>query len=400
MAHPKGPSGSKRGKAGSAPTKDLSADDFERLATIFRPSWKLDDAPFTAGGTSGVAGGPAHPQDQNGTYPIAAAPIVLDEAPFTTIVGTPAPPRTIPPDAIPGAPPRPAASKSSAPPAPAAQRPTAPSWHPDAPTAPLPGSRTTTSSWPAPPPQPEASAAPVATAPEPVASRPPAAQPAAPQPIVAAVIPGTRTTAAWPAPPSDDAIPPAQRPTVPSWSAEADRSPFTPPAITPSGRWASPNSSAAKTKILKRGRPSRKPMWIGLAVAAAAAGAGLWLWVAAGNDAHPSTSPAPSPPSVAAVEAPVRTESPPPVVSAAAPVAPEPPAPKAEPPAPKAEPPAPKAEPPAPKAEPPAPTPPPAVAAAPQQTPPHREPAAAPAAPRPAVRPKPTSQTIVHDVPF
>src|SRR5580658_2794339 len=138
MAHPKGPSGSKRGKAGGSASKDLSADDFERLATIFRPSWKLDDAPFTAVGAESAPGGSAHPQDQNGAHPVAAAPIVLDEAPFTTIVGTPAL-RSIPLDAIPPAPPRPAPSASSAPPAPTPQRPTAPSWHPETPAAPLPG---------------------------------------------------------------------------------------------------------------------------------------------------------------------------------------------------------------------------------------------------------------------
>jgi hypothetical protein len=378
MVSPKGPSGSKRGKAASATAKDLSADDFERLATIFRPSWKLDDAPFTSGGAASGAGAGAHPQDQNGSHPVAVAPIVFDEAPFTTIVGTPAPP-SIPLDTIPSAPPRPASRSSAPPAAPTSHRPTAPSWHPEAPAAPLPGSRTTTSSWPALPPSPEAVAAPVAVGPQAAAP-----QPAAPQPMVAAAIPGTRTTVAWPAPPSDDSLPPAQRPTVPSWTAEADRSPFTPPAVTPSGQWASLDSRAARTKLLKRGHVSRKPMWIGLGVAAAAAGAGLWLWVA-GNDAHPTIAPAPSPPTeTTVVQAPARTESPPPpAVSAAAPIAPEPPPPKAEPP----------------PHEQPAPTMPPVVTAAPLQAPPPREPAAAPAAPRP-VRPKPASQTIVHDVPF
>src|SRR5580658_3727787 len=101
MAPPEGPSDPNRSEGGGAGAKELSPDDFERLATIFRPSWKLDDAPFTAGDVEGAAG-PAHPQDQNGTHPVAVAPapIVLDEAPFTTtIVGTPAH-RTIPPDAI------------------------------------------------------------------------------------------------------------------------------------------------------------------------------------------------------------------------------------------------------------------------------------------------------------
>src|SRR5271166_642101 len=29
----------------------LTPDDFERLATAFRPSWELDEAPFTGAGT-------------------------------------------------------------------------------------------------------------------------------------------------------------------------------------------------------------------------------------------------------------------------------------------------------------------------------------------------------------
>lgn len=413
MAHPKGSSGSKRGKGAGAATKELSADDFERLATIFRPSWKLDEAPFTAGNAASAAAGTGHPQDQNGIHPVAVAPIVLEDAPITAVVRTPAPPPTIPLDSIPLAPPRPAASGSTPPPAPAAQRASAPSWHPEAPAAPLPGSRTTTSSWPAPPPVAEAVTAPIAASLGAGAPQAPGPQPAPPQPAAPALIPGSRTTVAWPAPPTDDAIPPAQRPTVPSWTAEArrveaaeerDRSPFTPPAIIPSGRWASDDSRAAKTQFVRRGRPSRKPMWIGLAVAAAAAGAGLCLWVAAGS-AHPAPAKDPSTPIETATSVPEQTASPPPGVSAASP-------PPAVPP--------PKAEPPP---EPATPVPPPVInSAAPQHVSPPPEPpvlkappapraaepvnappvaaAATPPAPKPTPRPKPTSQTIVHDVPF
>src|SRR5580700_8785195 len=44
---PKGPAGFE-----NAP---LTPDDLERLATAFRPSWELDEAPFTGAGTMSAA---------------------------------------------------------------------------------------------------------------------------------------------------------------------------------------------------------------------------------------------------------------------------------------------------------------------------------------------------------
>jgi hypothetical protein len=361
MAHPEGPSDSNRSEGGGAGAKELSPDDFERLASIFRPSWKLDDAPVTAGASFSkdevqALQGRASSNGIHGT-PI----VVVEDAPIT------APARVS----------RPHSTIIATPPAPDAQ-PTVPSLQSQVGAVALPGTRTTTSSWP---------------------PRPPADAPPAHAPDAVTVPPAQRPTVpSWTA----EGIPPSQRPNVPSWTDD-DRSPFSPPAIIPSGPWASTKSAADRTKILRRDPRSRKPMWIGLGAVVVATGIGLWIWT---RDSEPP-SPAPSAPEVATVvQAPVGPIIPAPTVSAApsvaAPSASEPP-PKQEeapPTAASASPPPPAVVEPAlhPAALPPAPKPTPAPKAAPG--PATVSPVAASPAPKPAPRPKPGAQTIVHDVPF
>jgi hypothetical protein len=323
MAYPERPSDSNRDEGGEAAAKDLSAEDFERLATIFRPSWKLDDAPFTAGAALSQdevqalqTSAPHHQVREaaapNGTHSVASDPFALEQAAFAaSAVSRSSAPPSIPLDTVPVAPARPS---------------------------------------------------------------PPPAPPAAP------------------------VVPAAQRPTVPSWTAEADRSPFSPPALLPAEPWARPTSAVARTRILRRGGTSRKPIWIGVAAVIVVAGAGLWLWAA--NSERTAEAPAPPATSAANVDrAPVPSESVAPVVSAAATTAPPPP-PAEEPPPPP--PPPPIVEPPQHQAAPPPETPVPKPAPAPKPVAaPGLPPAvAAPPAARPAPKPKPAPTTIVHDVPF
>jgi hypothetical protein len=47
MAYPNDPSSPAPGEPGAFANARLSPDEFERLANAFRPSWELDDAPFT-----------------------------------------------------------------------------------------------------------------------------------------------------------------------------------------------------------------------------------------------------------------------------------------------------------------------------------------------------------------
>ena len=391
MASPEDPSDS---SGGSAAAKELTADDFERLSSIFRPSWKLDDAPFTAGATlsqeqvQALQGKEPHRQAGvatailNGAHPVAVAAraaAALDEAPFkaATRIGL-QPPAAL--DALPTAPPRPASTPPSPAGVPAAAQaaappPPAPPWNPaNVVAAPLPGSRTIISSAPPPP-------------------GPANADPAG-------------------------GVPPAQRPTVPSFTAEAtpsqralaqdddeDRSPFSPPAMIPSGPWGERSrSTAARTEILRRPGKSRRPMWLGIGAAVAALAVAAWLLAAAGP--HPSPTPVAPQETVEtkAPDIPPPREAPAPPVSAvvaAPPAPPEPPA--AAPNAPVQAIPPPEAPPvPSPPAAAPvraaSPTPPaPKPAPVPRPAP---EPVVAAPAPRPPVAKPKAPQTIVHDVPF
>lgn len=92
---PKGPAGFEK-----AP---LTPDDFERLATAFRPSWELDDAPFTGAGTLSTAdiralqGGGTH-ADVRATAQQAVAnvshappkPVITVDDPTTKVIIDPA----------------------------------------------------------------------------------------------------------------------------------------------------------------------------------------------------------------------------------------------------------------------------------------------------------------------
>ncbi len=384
MAYPEGPSDSNRGEGGGAGPKELSPDDFERLASIFRPSWKLDDAPFTAGASFSkdevqALQGSASPNGIHGT-PI----VVVEDAPITAASHARSAP-SIPLDAVPTAPartPRPNSTIIANPPAPEAQ-PAAPSLQPQVGAVALPGTRTTTSSWP---------------------PRPPSGAPAAPAPDTATVPPAQRPTVpSWTA----EGAPSSQRPNVPSWTDD-DRSPFSPPAIIPSGPWASAKSAAAPTEILRRGPRSRKPMWIGVGAVVVVTGIGIWIWAGGSGPLSPAPSSPEAPKTI--VQAPV-APIPSPAVSAApsapaaAPAASEPP-PKQE----EAPPAAASASPPTPAVVEPAPH-----EATPPTAPPVPKPTPAPKvasqsaavstvaaspAPKPAPRPKPGAQTIVHDVPF
>lgn len=338
MAYPEGPSDSRRGEGGGTAAKELTAEDFERLATIFRPSWKLDDAPFTAGASFS--------QDQvralqgrasaNGAH--VSPIVVLEDAPIT------APARTRPP-----------------PSAAAGQDVAGPSQPREAGAVALPGTRTTTSSWP---PR-GAEASPASPVVDP-AALPPAQRPTVPS-WTAEGAPSTR-----PSPPPD----------VPSWT-EDGRSPFSPPAIIPAGAWATAKSGA-RTAILRRGPRSQKPMWLGLGAAVVIAGVGIWIWTSSGP--APSPTPFVPPEAKTVAQVPVaQTVAPAPSVaasvSAIASAVPEPPPKQEEPP------PTPVmiSPPPAPK---------------PTPEPVNAPPVAVSPPPKPAVRPRPAAQTIVHDVPF
>ena len=50
MAPPGDPSDPTGASEGTFAAAELTADDFERLSTAFRPSWELDMAPFTGPG--------------------------------------------------------------------------------------------------------------------------------------------------------------------------------------------------------------------------------------------------------------------------------------------------------------------------------------------------------------
>jgi hypothetical protein len=119
MAYPEDPSDS-GAAAGGAAAKDLSPDDFERLATIFRPSWKLDEAPFTSGAVfsesevQALQGSePREPVREgtpasNGAHPAVKPSLALDAASFSAAPRSSAPPPSIPLDVVPQAPVRPA----------------------------------------------------------------------------------------------------------------------------------------------------------------------------------------------------------------------------------------------------------------------------------------------------
>jgi hypothetical protein len=106
MAFPGNPS---KGPAGFG-TAPLTPEDFERLATAFRPSWELDEAPFTGagvlspadiqalqgGGTLAAVRATAGSLGSNGSHPPPKATVPLDAPTDKVIVDvTSAPPPTV-----------------------------------------------------------------------------------------------------------------------------------------------------------------------------------------------------------------------------------------------------------------------------------------------------------------
>jgi hypothetical protein len=130
MAYPNDPSSPAAGEHGAFANARLSPDDFERLANAFRPSWELDDAPFTGaasfspadlralqgGGTRAEVRAVAQATNGGGyPPPVVAAPHVPEGA---GVVDRPAPPVDVapPPPAPVARPSTPAFARPSAPP--------------------------------------------------------------------------------------------------------------------------------------------------------------------------------------------------------------------------------------------------------------------------------------------
>jgi hypothetical protein len=118
MAYPGDPSGPTAKGAGSFVSGRLTTDDFEQLATAFRPSWEFDEAPFTGPGSLSPAdlralqGGGTHAdvraatQAANGARPVpkaAAPPAVVEES----IIVAPAVVEPVVQPAVPSRPPPP-----------------------------------------------------------------------------------------------------------------------------------------------------------------------------------------------------------------------------------------------------------------------------------------------------
>jgi hypothetical protein len=339
MAYPGDLSNPVAKSSGAARTARLTPDDFEQLAAAFRPSWELDDAPFTGAGTMAPAdlralqsGGGTHADVRDAAHaglapaPAAHAPMAQVPAPVAAAVVAPAPVVPAPAPVVPG---------NGAQLAPGTAR-----AHDPVPRSG--GSGITAAdiaaAGPLPPP-----AAPTPLGP-PVVARPP---PSADRLAKTRIVP--RAPPAVPAPKES------------TGSFDLGRSPF--------------------------GRRSKGPLWIGAGVGAVAlAAAGIW----AATGGSETKTPPPPPVLVRTAEPPAPAIPPPPPETTATVVAPPP---KVTPVA--APPPAP---PPVQAAPPPVVVQRPVVA--PAAPPPARPVYVAPAAPRPAPRPKGGNSTIVHDVPF
>jgi hypothetical protein len=255
----KGPAGFENGP--------LTPDDLERLATAFRPSWELDEAPFTGAGSLSAADVQA--LQAGGTHADVRAATQMASAAF--------------------------------PPAPAARIEPVESMVIAAPVV-------------APPPPPAASPwAPVPAAPQFVATQPPV-QPATVQPHVSA-------------PPSVQLAPelsPASREAL----AATRIIPRRPPApLQPSAM--RPRIESIGSDMVRLARPSRKPLWIGLGgLLVGAAGIGAWLSMSSSTDKSLPALPAvvatathalpdiPPPPPAAASAAPAAAAAPVPAAAA------------------------------------------------------------------------------------
>jgi hypothetical protein len=111
MSYPSDPPNPAGSSAPTSATARLSPEDFEQLAATFRPSWEVDDTPFTGAGARAESGRQA-PRSEgtqadvrgavhalNGTHAPAPA-TVLNEAPASSVILD----RSIAADGAPGAP--------------------------------------------------------------------------------------------------------------------------------------------------------------------------------------------------------------------------------------------------------------------------------------------------------
>ena len=244
-------------------------DDLERLATAFRPSWELDEAPFTGAGSLSPAdmqalqGGGTH-VDVRTTAKIAGGSF-----PPSRVVGTMEPVESIvvaePAVAAPPASPAAIASYTAPAPSHAAPGPSYPAPAPShAPPAPSYGAPAPSHAPPGP------SNAPPAPAPAPVVAQPAAAI------VVAPYVPVESSAS----PASLEAL--AATRIIPRRAA-----PVGPPA--PAMR---PRVESVSSDMVRLARPSRKPLWIGLGVAfLAAGGVGAWLSMSPATDKGLPSSP-------------------------------------------------------------------------------------------------------------
>jgi hypothetical protein len=379
MAYPGDLSNPARKSPGAVKSARLTPEDFEQLAAAFRPSWELDEAPFTGAGTMASADLRAL-QGAGGTRAdvrVAAHGSLSQppaaSAPPTPMHVAPTPSQVAPPQVAPAPvapPPVQVAPAQVAPPVPMAAVQTAP---------------------------PPVQVAPIPSAPPPVAphggngSRPaPAATAwapdAGPKVVVERAITAADIAAAGPPPPP--MAPTPLGPPVVELKPSADRLAQT-RIVHRSPALPVPRESTGSFDLARASfATSKRPLWIGLGVgvvAIAAAG----IWVSMGNS---DAKAVPAPPVlVKTAEAPVPEIPPPPPETTPTVVAPPPKTvsvaslPTA-------------ATPPAPPS-----VPPPVVqrVAPPPAPPPAARPVyVAPAPPRPPVaRPK-AGGTIVHDVPF
>ncbi|HLK35528.1 MAG TPA: hypothetical protein VKU41_02165 [Polyangiaceae bacterium] len=130
MAYPSDPSSPAPGDKAAFANARLSADDFDRLAAAFRPSWELDDAPFTGPGSmspseiQAVQGGGVRAdvramlQASNGTHAAqvpaglnATAPVPAAPPMTTPVMARPAPEISRAPRPVEGALTRPAVAR-------------------------------------------------------------------------------------------------------------------------------------------------------------------------------------------------------------------------------------------------------------------------------------------------
>ncbi len=334
-------------------TARLSTDDLDQLAAAFRPSWELDDAPFTGAGTmapadlralQGSGGTRADVRNASQAPPIAHAPVAPATVAHAPVAQAPV-------------------ARASAAPPPVAPGPAGHAGHDARSVAPA-----------------------AAQAHEPEAKV-----------VVNHGITAAHIAAAGP-------VPPPMAPTplgppvfvAPAASGSADRLAQT--RIVQRAAVPAPKESTGSFDLGRSpfGRKSKLPLWIGLGAGVVTLAA-VAIW--AGTGSTETKAPPPAPTAIAKTAQSPLPDIPPPPPETTPTVVAAPPrtVPVSA---------LPTAIAPVQPAAPPAAAPPPVVqpvqrpAAAPPVPPPARPVYVAPAAPKPVARPKGGSGTIVHDVPF